>query len=293
MNRAELVVLLDHVRTADSESFVPSKGMAKEFESSSADRGPVAPVARRAAASVTGNAIEIVMTRLDVGSEALRAAAALLSEAERQRASRFVFGRDRHRFTVARSRLRELLGVRLDVRPESIELAYGNRGKPALARHFADSDLHFNVSHCGDVAVYAFALGREIGIDVEAVRAIRDADDIAARCFSRHENEAYRALDPSDKPLGFFNCWTRKEAFIKALGHGLYHPLDSFDVSLAPGDPAKILRIEGAPGDHCSWHMEAFSPAPGLVAAVVVESGRGRVGSPVASLRLARPETAS
>jgi 4'-phosphopantetheinyl transferase len=268
MNRAELVVLLDHVRTADSESFVPSKGMA---------RGPVAPVARRAAASVTGNAIEIVMTRLDVGSEALRAAAALLSEAERQRASRFVFGRDRHRFTVARSRLRELLGVRLDVRPESIELAYGNRGKPALARHFADSDLHFNVSHCGDVAVYAFALGREIGIDVEAVRAIRDADDIAARCFSRHENEAYRALDPSDKPLG----------------HGLYHPLDSFDVSLAPGDPAKILRIEGAPGDHCSWHMEAFSPAPGLVAAVVVESGRGRVGSPVASLRLARPETAS
>jgi 4'-phosphopantetheinyl transferase len=221
-----------------------------------------------------GKEFEVLMTRLDVGSEALSASAALLSPAERQRASRFAFDRDRRRFMVARAQLRELLAVRLGVPPESIELAYGERGKPVLGRHFAESDLHFNVSHSEDVAVYAFSLGREIGIDVEAVRVIRDADDIAARFFSRREHQTYLALDPCDKPSGFFNCWTRKEAFIKALGHGLYQPLDSFEVSLAPGDPARILCVEGTAGDQCGWHMEAFTPAPGLAAAVVVESGR-------------------
>ena len=230
-----------------------------------------------AAASFTNHEIEVVVTRLVAGPETVRASALVLSDAERQRASRFAFDRDRRRFMVARAQLRELLAVRLGVPPESIELAYGERGKPALGQHFAASDLRFNVSHSGDVAVYAFSRGREIGIDVEAVRTIRDADDIAARFFSRRENEAYLALDPCDKPLGFFNCWTRKEAFIKALGHGLYQPLDSFEVSLAPGDPARILCIEGATGDQCGWHMEAFTPAPGLAAAVVVESGRRQV----------------
>jgi len=90
--------------------------------------------------------------------------------------------------------------------------------------------------------------------------------------LSRRENEAYLAVDPRDKPFGFFNCWTRKEAFIKALGDGLHHPLDRFDVSLAPGEPAMILRVENTPGEHCGWRVESFSPAPGFVAAVVTES---------------------
>jgi 4'-phosphopantetheinyl transferase len=208
---------------------------------------------------------------LDVGPEAVRALATLLSDAERQRASRFVFDRDRRRFIVARARLRRLLSARLDVQPESVEFVYRAHGKPALARRFADSDLRFNVSHSDDVVVYAFALGREIGIDVEAIRVIRDADDIAAQFFSSRENDAYLALDPRNKPIGFFNCWTRKEAFIKALGDGLDYPLDRFDVSLAPGEPAKILRVEGTSGDDCGWCMESFSPAPGFVAAVASE----------------------
>src|SRR5256886_7924492 len=116
-------------------------------------------------------------------------------------------------------------------------LVYGAHGKPALAPRFAASDLRFNVSHCDDLAVYAFSHGCEVGIDVEAVRVMGDADDLAARFFSRREHGAYRALHPRDKPLGFFQCWTRKEAFIKALGDGLSYPLDRFDVSLAPGEP--------------------------------------------------------
>jgi 4'-phosphopantetheinyl transferase len=126
--------------------------------------------------------------------------------------------------------------------------------------------------------VFAFSVGCEIGIDVEAIRPIPDADAIAARFFSPRENAAYRALAPRDRPLGFYRCWTRKEAFIKALGDGCYYPLDHFDVSLAPGEPATILRVEGVPGDRCCWRMESFSPAPGFVAAVVAERATRRPG---------------
>jgi len=211
-----------------------------------------------------------VVTSLDVGPQAVDGAEAVLSDAERRRARRFTYYAGRRRFIVARARLRQLLGARLGVRPESVELVYGAHGKPALARRFADSNVRFNVSHCDDVAVYAFSSGREIGIDIEAIRAIDGADDIPARCFSPRENAAYRALDPRDRPLGFVNCWTRKEAFLKALGDGLSYPLDRFDVSLAPGEPARILRVDNTPGDRCGWRMESFSPAPGFVAAAVV-----------------------
>src|SRR5467141_2104611 len=220
---------------------------------------------------MSGEFIEIVVTRLDVGPDAVRAAAELLSDGERQRATRFAFDRDRCRFVVARSRLRQLLGERLEVGADALELAYGVRGKPALAGRFADSDLRFNLSHCDDVAVYALSHGREVGVDVEAVRVVPDADAIAAQMFSRRENEVYRTLDPRDKPLGFFNCWTRKEAFIKALGDGLSYPLDRFDVSLAPGDPPRILRVEGTTGDDCGWTLHGLLPGPGLIGAVVVQ----------------------
>lgn len=225
-----------------------------------------------AAACFVDDAMEITVTRLDVGPETVRSLAASLSDAERQRAKRFALDRDCRRFMVARGRLRELLATRLGVRPEAVELMYGRRGKPALAPHFADSGWRFNVSHSGEMAVYAFARGREIGVDIEAVRTLRDSDSIAARFFSRRENAAYQALPPAEKDVGFFNCWTRKEAFIKALGDGLYHPLDRFDVSLAPGEPTRILRVEGMPGDECGWRLESFLPAAGYVGAVVTET---------------------
>ncbi|HEV2749980.1 MAG TPA: 4'-phosphopantetheinyl transferase superfamily protein [Gemmatimonadales bacterium] len=214
---------------------------------------------------------EVAVFRLATDSAAVRASAKLLSDVEQHRATQFAFDRDRDHFVVARARLRQLLASRLGVRPEAVELEYGAHGKPGLGGRFADGELRFNVSHCNDLAVYAFSSGREIGIDVEAIRSLSDADRIAARFFSRRESAAYRALDPPDRPLGFFQCWTRKEAFIKALGEGLSHPLDSFDVSLAPGEPAQILGIEATPGDDRAWRLESLTPAPGFVAAVVTE----------------------
>jgi 4'-phosphopantetheinyl transferase len=226
--------------------------------------------ARQRATSLTDD-VEVIVARPDVGADAVSASAKLLSNEERERAARFAFEPDRRRYIVTRALLRQLLAARLGVPPEAVELAAGARGKPALAGQSAASALRFNVSHCQDVAVYAFASGREVGIDVEAVRELPDADDVAARWFSPREYAAYRALAPEERPLGFFQCWTRKEAFIKALGDGLYHPLDRFDVTLAPGEPARILRVEDVPGDRCRWRLEGFSPVPGFVAAVVAE----------------------
>jgi 4'-phosphopantetheinyl transferase len=219
-------------------------------------------------------AIAVVMARLDAQPETVRALAARLSDAERRRASRFHFDRDRRRFVVARACLRQLLAARLGTQPESVVLAYGTNGKPRLAQCSADADWRFNVAHCDDVAVYAFSAGSEIGIDVEAIRAVDEADAIAARFFSRRESEVYRALAPADKPLGFFNCWTRKEAFVKALGEGLSMPLDRFDVSLAPGEPAQLLRVESMPGEDSGWRLDSFSPLPGFVAALASRHGR-------------------
>jgi 4'-phosphopantetheinyl transferase len=214
---------------------------------------------------------EVVVASLDVGGAELGALAALLAPDETQRAARFVFERDRCRYTVARARLRQLLGERLGVSPESVQLAYAPAGKPALAPRY-ERDLRFNLSHCGGVAAYAFAEGREVGVDVEEVRVLPDADDVAKRFFSRRERSAYLRLPRRERPQGFFNCWTRKEAFIKALGSGLSYPLDGFDVSLAPGRPARILRIGRVPASRCGWTLHSFLPGPGLVGAVALQS---------------------
>ena len=218
--------------------------------------------------------IEVVVARLADSGESLRASAALLSELERQRANRFIFERDRRRFIIRRSRLRQLLAARLDVRPESVDFVHGPHGKPALAPRLAGSGVCFNMSGSQDLAVYAFSRGRQIGVDVEAIRAVREADDIAERFFSARESEAYQALSPRDRPLGFINCWTRKEAFVKALGEGLSYPCDAFDVALAPGEPPTILRVGNARENQHGWRVNSFSPAPGFVAAIVVAESR-------------------
>jgi 4'-phosphopantetheinyl transferase len=212
---------------------------------------------------------ELLVHPLDIDAGPL---AGLLSADETERAGRFAFERDRRRYIVARARLRQLLGERLGAAPESLRFVYKPHGKPALARCPAQRDLRFNVSHCGEVAAYAFAEGREVGVDIEEVRELSDADDIAMRCFSRRERAAYMHLPVRERPQGFFNCWTRKEAFIKALGEGLSHPLEAFDVSLAPGKPARLLRVGGVPASRCGWTLSSFEPAPGVVGAVAVQT---------------------
>ena len=224
--------------------------------------------------SFTNDAFEVVVAQLGIGLSAVREAAAVLSENELKRADSFIFDRDRNLYMAARARLRRLIGARLGIRPEAVEFDYGSNGKPALARRPLSEDLRFNIAHCEDVAVYALSYGREIGVDVEAICDLPDSDRVAKHCFSAFENKAYSRLNEKLKPEGFFNCWTRKEAFVKALGDGLSYPLSHFDVSLAPDRPAEILRVGNIPGDRCGWEIYSFKPRPGIVGAVVIEGLR-------------------
>lgn len=216
-------------------------------------------------------AVEIVSVQLDVDPATTDTLGQCLSADERRRASRFAFERDRRRFIVGRAQLRQLLASRLGVRSTDIDLVYGALGKPALSRRFAGTDLRFNISHSEEVALYAFTRDCEIGVDVEVIRELHEADDVVQRFFSPGEQDAYRSLTPRDRPLGFFNCWTRKEAFIKALGDGLQYPLDAFDVSLIPGEPARILRVGAISGEACGWVVHHLAIGPGIVGAVVTQ----------------------
>jgi 4'-phosphopantetheinyl transferase len=194
-----------------------------------------------------------------------------LSPDEIARADRFVFLADRNRFVAARGILRELLGTYLMLPPANLKFRYGNHGKPALDANAPDSTLQFNLSHSGDLAIYAFSRGRELGVDVEQIRPQLASEDVARRYFASSEVAELQALPPNSRPEAFFLCWTRKEAYVKAHGAGLSLPLDSFTVSLTPGRAAELQAADGA-----RWAIDSLEPAPGFVGAIVVERGGWR-----------------
>ncbi len=194
-----------------------------------------------------------------------------LSAEEHQRASRFCFAQHRTRFVVARGLLRMLLSHYAGIETKRLQFCYGAYGKPSLAGAGEDSQINFNVSHSHELALFAFTRGRAIGVDLERIRPVLDAPQVAQRTFSKNENSELHALSESEREQAFFNCWTRKEAFIKAKGKGLSFPLDSFDVSLMPGEPAKLLRTRFDPEDAASWSLHALHPAAGYAAALAVE----------------------
>jgi 4'-phosphopantetheinyl transferase len=194
-----------------------------------------------------------------------------LAEDEQQRAGRFYFPIDRERFIVARGVLREILGLYLNRAAQSVSFRYGSHGKPALAEQSNGNTTHFNMSHSHGVALYAVARGREVGIDLEFIRESVEVEQIAERFFSRREIAMLRALPVSLRKYAFFLCWTRKEAYIKARGEGLSLPLDEFDVSLIPGEPAALLRTQTDPDEALRWSLQGLSPGPGFVSALAVE----------------------
>jgi 4'-phosphopantetheinyl transferase len=192
----------------------------------------------------------------------------LLSSNEKTRADRFCFVRDREHFIVRHGILRTILGCYLGVEPGRLGFCYP-MNKPALMGWCGGSEIHFNLSHSAGLGLFAFVRGCEVGIDIEYVREIPEMDDIAVRFFSEREKVAFDALPWVLKRAAFFNWWTRKEAFVKALGMGLSWPLQDFDVSLTPGEPARILEIRGHQ-EQLTWSLLELRPAPGYAAAVAV-----------------------
>jgi 4'-phosphopantetheinyl transferase len=195
----------------------------------------------------------------------------LLSADERARASRFHFARDRKHFIAGRAILREILAVYLDRQPSNLEFCYGSSGKPSLGASAEPKGLSFNLSHSHGLALYAVTRNREIGVDIEFVRSDFPSEQVAERFFSPREISQLRLIADAMRREAFFNCWTRKEAYIKAIGDGLGFPLDRFDVSLALDEPAALLNSEDDPQEASRWSLAKLDPGAGFVAAVAVE----------------------
>jgi 4'-phosphopantetheinyl transferase len=212
--------------------------------------------------------VDVVGIRLDAPAEVCATLWELLSRDERERAEKFRYAEHRQHYIVARASLRRLLAERLRIPPSAVEFVETEYGKPRLAPVHRSADVEFNLSHSGILALYAFTSGRAVGVDVELIREVPDAEDLAERFFSPTETASLRALPLDRRSLAFLACWTRKEAFIKALGLGLSCPLDAFDVTIDPDAPARITRMDERVDRVSNWAMQAFTPYPCYVAAV-------------------------
>lgn len=183
---------------------------------------------------------------------------------ECRRASAFRRPVDRDRFVARRGLMRAHLGHELGIAPQMVRIAVDARGKPFLPD---DPHLAFNLSHSHGLALLATSRGGAIGCDIEWRNPELACPRVAERLFAPQECERLMALPPEQWIAGFYNCWTRKEAYVKALGLGLSYPLDTFTVSVTPGEPARFITDE--PG----WTLTAFEPAPGFQAALVTAAG--------------------
>jgi len=218
-------------------------------------------------------AIDLWFAELDCPPVPLGQMAQTLSSDETQRADRFHFIRDRNRFIASRSMLRHILARYLDCTPGEIRFAYQDGGKPQVAHPASlDGDLRFNLSHSADAAVYAISRGNEVGVDIELICPKVPWPEIAKTFFASGEIAKLYQLPSHLRTTAFFNCWTRKEAYVKARGDGLSHPLATFEVSLAPDESPALLSARD-PGELERWRVLQLSLGNGFVGALVVEGG--------------------
>ncbi|HEV3037565.1 MAG TPA: 4'-phosphopantetheinyl transferase superfamily protein [Candidatus Angelobacter sp.] len=195
----------------------------------------------------------------------------LLPPAEIARANRFYFERDRRRFLVSHGMVRTVLGRYLALKPLELRFGEGPKGKPDLVPEQNPLGLTFNLSHSGEFALMGVASKLIMGIDIEVIRVDFGGQEIAERFFSPYEVATLLSLPQDQRAEAFFYCWTRKEAYIKAQGEGLSLPLDSFDVTFAPGTEPALLRVADHPNEVARWKLYDIDVGPGYKAALMIE----------------------
>ena len=197
----------------------------------------------------------------------------LLSADERARAERFHFEIDRRHFIVARAHLRMILSRYINTPPAQVQFRYSEHGKPMLANgNKSRGTIKFNLAHSAGMALFAFTRAGEIGVDLELIRPEITGDDIARRFFSAAEVACLERVPAPARQEAFFDCWTRKEAFVKAKEIGLSLALDQFDVTLAPKEPAALLRTGWDADEASRWSLKAINVGPGYAGTVAVEA---------------------
>jgi 4'-phosphopantetheinyl transferase len=209
--------------------------------------------------------VHVWLVRADDAALCLACCENLLSAAERERAARFKFEKDRRLYTAAHAALRSLLAGYLNVAPADLEFESGRHGKPRLAPAFTKDRLEFNLSHSHEVALIAVTREKEIGVDVERVREDFAFVEVAERYFTAGELSAIRALPQDLQRRAFYQCWTSKEAFLKAKGVGLSGELDEVEIVLPGAGPVQVKsRLP-------QWSLRELNPRAGYVGAVVLE----------------------
>ncbi|HLK55348.1 MAG TPA: 4'-phosphopantetheinyl transferase superfamily protein [Chthonomonadaceae bacterium] len=215
--------------------------------------------------------VRVVQAALDLPAPRIEALHRTLTDEERIKAARFHQALHRDRYIAGRGQLRQQLGAYLGIPPERVRLLTGPHGKPELAPECNPDDLRFNLAHSEDRALYAFARGRHLGVDIEYMRANIEIETLAAHFFAPNEASTLLALPEAQRLTAFFACWTRKEAYLKARGDGIPFGLDKFEVSLTPDAPAALLSTAFDPADRGRWTLHALEVGPGFAAAMVIE----------------------
>lgn len=224
--------------------------------------------------SLPDGGVHIWLLQLDRPQPVIDRMFSLLAEDEQARAERFVRPIHGRRFTVAHAELRTVLAKYTTLQPEEIEFETNEYGKPHINQ---TTDIAFNLSHSGDLALVAVTTHPAIGVDIEHYRDKLEADKIARRHFSDREVDVLFSLPEAQREEAFYACWTRKEAYIKARGEGLALGLKRFDVAFAPGARPELLRSEDGEAELSRWTFIALQTAERNAAACVVEGPLGEV----------------
>ena len=214
---------------------------------------------------LTGRTVHVWPVRTKATTADIARFRQLLSSDEIDRAGRFRIEYLQHAFTVAPGVLRVLLGDYLGVDPATVRFDYGARGKPSVAQ---DRHFQFNTSHSGDLAVFAFTLDCDIGIDVEQIRSLPDIKDVANRSFCVEEVSDLMSFPEEERQRAFFLCWTRKEAYVKALRDGLATSMKDFRLTLQPSEPARLIKFEYGANITKIWTLHDLQLPPTFVGAL-------------------------
>ena len=200
---------------------------------------------------------------------ALETSWAALAPDERTRAERLIIPAKRRQFVVGRARLRTILARHLDRDPASLTFAYGAHGKPEIPEY---PELSFNLSHSGDTALLGVCFARRLGVDVEETRPGRDFVAIAEHFFSGEERAALDRIGDATRAHAFYRAWTRKEAYLKAIGTGLSFASTRFTITFDPDRPSSVVATE-YPGDRPeNWRVVDVEPGRSCAAALCVEA---------------------
>lgn len=216
--------------------------------------------------------VHVWRASLDLPTAKIKQLATLLSTDETARADKFHFLEHKRRFIVARGILRELLGNYLEISPNKIEFEYSDRGKPRLAASMGNSSIQFNVSHSLEYALYGFTNNHLIGVDLEFLREMRDATELAERFFTHQEFQLIANLTHEEQQKAFFQLLTAKEAYLKAIGTGLSNSLTDIEITFDCAEKPKLLSVGENIATVGNWSMYHFVPAANYIAAIIVNT---------------------